>query len=134
MSANPLLMPNELARLLEACQTTLQACMHPSVTISAAVVDSDGAVHTGVQVPLANRGHCSTCAEAVAVGAALAAGATNLVACVAMVRDPAGPRVWSPCGSCRAMLRDSGVRNVVVAQTPDGNPITATPDELLPWP
>lgn len=134
LSANPPLVPKELARLLEACRSTLLACRHPSVTVAAAVIDSDGAVHTGVQVQLADHGHCSTCAEPVAVGAALAAGAANLVACAAMVRDPAGARVSSPCGTCREMLRDSGLRNVVVAQTPDGEPITATPDELLPWP
>lgn len=134
MSADPLLVSTELARLLEACRTTLRGCTHPSVKVAAAVSDSEGALHTGVQVRSTNCGHCATCAEPVAIGAALAAGAATLVACVAMVRDRTGPRVWSPCGTCREMLRDFGVRTVVVAQTPDGQPITATPDELLPWP
>jgi cytidine deaminase len=134
MPANPLLVPTELARLLEACRTTLLACTHPSVKVAAAVSDSKGAVHTGVQVRSANCGHCATCAEPVAIGAALAAGAATLTACVAMVRDRAGPRVWSPCGTCREMLRDFGVVTVVVAQTSDGHPVTATPDDLLPWP
>lgn len=134
MPANPLPVPNELTRLLEACRTTLLTCTHPSVTVAAAVIDRNGAVHTGVQVRLATHGHCSICAESVAVGAALAAGASNLVACVAMIRDPDGLRVRSPCGACREILRNAGVRTVVVAQTANGNPVTATPDELLPWP
>lgn len=117
MPANPLLVPYELARVLEACLTILLACTHPSVTIAAAAIDSAGAVHTGVQVRPTNGGHCSICAEPVAVGA-LTAGAANLVACVALVRDRVGPRVWSPCGTCGEMLRASGVHNVVVAQGP----------------
>jgi cytidine deaminase len=134
MSANPLLVPAELARLLEACRTTLLTCTHPSVKVAAAVSDSEGAVHIGVQVRSTNCGHCATCAEPVAIGAALAAGAATLVACVAMVRDHPRPRVWSPCGTCREMLRDFGVHIVVVAQTPNGHPIIASPDDLLPWP
>ncbi|MCK9871871.1 hypothetical protein ABZ249_11180 [Nocardiopsis sp. NPDC006139] len=134
MPADPLSSSTELTRLLEACRTTFLTCAHPSVKVAAAVSDSDGAIHNGVQVRSTNCSHCATCAEPVALGAALAAGATALTACVAMVRDHTGIHVWSPCGTCRELLRDLGVRTVVVAQTPDGHPITATPDELLPWP
>lgn len=134
MPADPVLAPTNLARLLDACRSTLVACSHPSVKVAAAVSDSNGAIHSGVQVRSTNCGHCATCAEPVAIGAALAAGATTLLACVAMVRDHIGVRVWSPCGTCREILRDFGVRTVVVAQTPDGHPITARPDDLLPWP
>lgn len=134
MSTDPPRVCAELTRLLEACRTTLLASAHPTVTVAAAVSDSTGGIHRGVQVRSTNCGHCGTCAEPVALGAALAAGATSLAACVAMVRDPTGSRVWSPCGTCRELLRDFRVRTVVIGQTPDGHPITATPDELLPWP
>lgn len=134
MTADPLPTPTELTRLLETCRAILAACTHPSIKVAAAVSDGDGTVHSGVQVRSTNCGHCAICAEPIAIGAALAAGATTLVACVAMVRDHIGIRVWSPCGTCREILRDFGVRAVVVAQSPDGRPIIATPDELLPWP
>ncbi|WP_159943332.1 MULTISPECIES: hypothetical protein [unclassified Nocardiopsis] len=134
MSDDPQPTAVELKRLLEACRSAFQMCAHPSVKVAAAVSDSEGAIHNGVQVRSTNCSHCATCAEPVALGAALAVGATTFTACVAMVRDNTGIHVWSPCGTCRELLRDFGVRTVVVAQTPDGHPITATPDELLPWP
>ena len=123
----------DIPGLVDACRQALLSCTHPAVRVAAAVMDADGVVHTGVQVRSRNCGHCSTCAEPVALGAALTSGAKQLVACVAIVRVDATTRVWSPCGTCRELLRDFGVKTVVVAQT-DGGLITATPDELLPWP
>lgn len=134
MPGDPQLPSDELGRLLETCRSALLSCTHPSVTVAAAVSDTDGTIHRGVQVRSTNCGHCATCAEPVAIGAALVAGATGLVACVAMARSPTGLRVWSPCGTCRELLRDFGVLAVVIAQTPNGRPITATPDDLLPFP
>jgi cytidine deaminase len=57
----------------------------------------------------------------------VSAGAADLDTCVAFHRLT----VLSPCGSCREIIRDHGFRHVVVAC--DGELVTVTPDELLPW-
>src|SRR5215471_1307032 len=78
--------------------------------IAAAVRGKSGRVYTGLHLDT-YVGRASVCAEAVAVGQAMAAGETGIEAIVS-VRHPR-PReqhqdckVVSPCGICREMLTD----------------------------
>ena len=78
--------------------------------IGAALRTRSGKVHTGIHLDT-YVGRASVCAEAVAVGKAMAAGDTDIEAIVS-VRHPR-PReanqeiqIVSPCGICREMLAD----------------------------
>jgi cytidine deaminase len=103
--------------------------------IAAAVLTRSGRIHTGLHLDT-YVGRASVCAEAVAVGAAMAAGDTDL-ACIVSVRHPR-PReanqaiqIVSPCGVCREMLADfaPGCRVIV----PEGSGLVRMPSlELLP--
>ena len=121
----------DLGELVDVCRATLMSSRHDSIRVAAAVSTTSGAIHTGVQVRSTTCSHCSVCAEPVAVGAALAGGNGGFDACVAMRLDGA-PRILSPCGGCREILRDHGFRRVIVAEN-DNSFITVTPDELQPW-
>ena len=118
------------AALVEACRRALANCRYPQINVAAAVSTTDGRIFAAVQVRSRTCSHCSTCAEPVAIGMALAAGADGFDTCVALHRSTG--TVLSPCGSCRELLRDHGFRHVIV-HLADGRPVTATPDELLPW-
>ena len=123
----------QLRGLVEECRTTLLGITNPLVKVVAAVLDAHGRTYTAVQVRSANCNHCSVCAEAIAIGMALTAGSHDLVACVAVARERQTTAVWSPCGSCRELLRDHDIGHVIVAEGPDL--ITAVPaTDLLPWP
>ncbi len=124
----------DLRRMVEACRRTLLSSDHELVKVAAAVLCADGRVFSALQVRSRNCNHCSVCAEAIAIGMAVTAGYRDLVACVALVRSGAGTVVYSPCGSCRELLRDHGVAHVVVAESPTAQLATATLSELLPWP
>jgi cytidine deaminase len=78
--------------------------------IGAALRTRSGKIHTGIHLDT-YVGRASVCAEAVAVGKAMAAGDTDIEAIVS-VRHPR-PResnqeiqIVSPCGICREMLAD----------------------------
>lgn len=121
----------DLGALVDACRTALLNSRHERVRVAAAISTRSGSIHTGLQVRSVTCGHCSTCAEPVAIGAALGAGDADFDACVAL-RLNTVPEILSPCGTCREILRDHGFRRIVVAAT-DSGLTTATPDDLLPW-
>ncbi|MCB2223305.1 MAG: cytidine deaminase [Actinobacteria bacterium] len=96
--------------------------------VGAVVVDAGGGVHRGANVE--NSAYPSTvCAEAAAIAAAASEGAraidTVAVACI----DADEPGY--PCGNCRQMMVEFGVRRVLVG-TPDGGYVEHTLDELIP--
>jgi cytidine deaminase len=78
--------------------------------IAAAVRGRSGTIYTGLHLDT-YVGRASVCAEAVAVGQAMAAGETGIEAIVS-VRHPRPreqhrePQLVSPCGICREMLND----------------------------
>ena len=78
--------------------------------IAAAVRGRSGKIYTGLHLDT-YVGRASVCAEAVAVGQAMAAGETGIEAIVS-VRHPRPreqhrePQLVSPCGICREMLND----------------------------
>jgi cytidine deaminase len=122
-----------LHKLLDACRATLLGCTNELVRVAAGVLDNDGRIFTAVQARSRNCNHCSVCAEAIAIGMALTAGSNNLAACASVVRSGDTTKVWSPCGSCRELLRDHEIGHVVVRDDHDRLTTVATID-LLPWP
>lgn len=79
--------------------------------VGAALLANDGRVFTGCNVENLSFG-LTQCAERVAVGSAVAAGAREFVA-VAIVADTRVP--VSPCGACRQVLAEFRVPLVVCA-------------------
>lgn len=92
--------------------------------IGAAILTGDGRVFTGLHLE-AMVGRASICAEAVALGAAKAAGSSDLRAVVA-VRHPKPSEtereieVVPPCGLCRELLLDYGPQIQAVTPMADG--------------
>jgi cytidine deaminase len=103
--------------------------------IAAALRTKSGKIHTGLHLDT-YVGRASVCAEAVAVGKAMAAGDKDIAAIVS-VRHPR-PReanreiqVVSPCGICREMLADFAPDCRVIVPK-DGGLVSVGPRELLP--
>ena len=74
----------DLGALVDACRTALLASRYERVRVAAAVSTRGGSIYTGLQVRSVTCGHCSACAEPVAIGAALGAGAVDFDAYVAL--------------------------------------------------
>lgn len=95
--------------------------------VGAALLTVDGKIYTGANFENASFG-AGTCAERVALGCALAAGAREFtaVACV-------GEGSITPCGICRQALSEFGDMTVICA-APDGSDIREFMlSELLPY-
>jgi len=103
--------------------------------IAAVLRTRSGKVHTGLHLDT-YVGRASVCAEAVAVGTAMAAGDRDIVAIVS-VRHPRPSeanqtiQVVSPCGICREMLTDFAPDCRVIVPK-DGSLIRVGPRDLLP--
>lgn len=96
--------------------------------VAAALEDRDGRIHTGVNVESASS-PVGTCAERVALGAAVTAGARRFRRLV-LVTSAARPA--SPCGMCRQALAEFGTDLRVWSSGSDGRVRTWTLEELLP--
>ncbi len=94
--------------------------------VGAALLADDGRVFSGCNVENLSYG-LTNCAERVAIGAAVAAGARKFLA-VAVVADTAVP--ISPCGACRQVLAEFGVPRVMLANRTER--LEFTLEELLP--
>lgn len=94
--------------------------------VGAAILAGDGRVFTGCNVENISYG-LTNCAERVAIGTAIAAGARDFVA-VAVVADTSEP--VSPCGACRQVLAEFGIPVVMLANR--SSQIEFSLDELLP--
>lgn len=79
--------------------------------VGAAALANDGRVFTGCNVENLSYG-LTICAERVAIGSAVAAGARHFT-CVAVVADTSEP--VSPCGACRQVMAEFSVPRVVLA-------------------
>ncbi len=82
--------------------------------VGAAIEAADGRVFVGCNVESASYG-LTICAERMALGAAVAAGARSLrrVAVTTEVEPPA-----APCGACRQLLAEFGLNLEVIAVGP----------------
>jgi cytidine deaminase len=98
-------------------------------TVGAAVRVRSGQVYLGVNVD----GIHGSCAEYIAIGAAITAG-ERLFDCVVAVYGKAGPHpVLPPCGNCRQMLFDYAPEIQVILQV-NGEYCKAKITDLLPYP
>lgn len=103
--------------------------------IGSALRTKAGRVYTAVHLDT-YVGRASVCAEAVALGRALAEGESEIDAIVS-VRHPRPAesdrtiRVVSPCGICREMLADFARGSRVIVPSENG-PVAVDVDELLP--
>lgn len=94
--------------------------------VGAALLASNGQVFPGCNVENISYG-LTNCAERVAIGAAVAAGVRNFEK-VVVVADTAEP--ISPCGACRQVMAEFGVKTVILANR--AGSIEFSLEELLP--
>jgi cytidine deaminase len=108
---------------------------HDRHHIGAAVRMSDGRVFVGVHVE-AHVGRIMLCAEAVALGAALSAGARGAETAVAVALPDAGAngdaRAVTPCWMCRELISDFGPEAWVIIPAADGGLTKVPVLDLLP--
>jgi len=96
--------------------------------VGAALLSVDGRVFPGCNVENLSYG-LTNCAERVAIGSAIAAGAREFVA-MAVVADTRVP--ISPCGACRQVLVEFRVPRIILANRMDREEFSM--EELLPRP
>jgi cytidine deaminase len=103
----------EWDELVEAAWQTRKLAYAPysKFAVGAALLAADGRVFGGCNVENLSYG-LTNCAERVAIGTAIAAGAREFLA-VAVVADTMVP--ISPCGACRQVLAEFGVPLVIMA-------------------
>jgi cytidine deaminase len=94
--------------------------------VGAALLAADGRIFPGCNVENLSYG-LTNCAERVAIGSAIAAGARQFLA-IAVVADTRVP--ISPCGACRQVLVEFGVPRVMLANRTDREEFLM--EELLP--
>ena len=99
---------------------------YSSFAVGAALLAADGRIFTGCNVENLSYG-LTCCAERVAVGSAVAAGAREFVA-MAVVADTQTP--ISPCGACRQVMTEFSVPTVILANREQQLELSLT--ELLP--
>ena len=98
--------------------------------VGAAVLTADGQVHRGVNVENVSYG-LTICAERVAIGAAVAAGAREVVAVAVIAGDDAGGGdPPAPCGACRQVLHEFGPDMQVIL--PGASPRVRPLSDYLP--
>jgi cytidine deaminase len=100
---------------------------YSSFRVGAAVLLPDGSVFEGCNVENAAYG-ASVCAEENAITTAVASGATEIDT-VAVISLDGAP--CTPCGNCRQVMREFGVRRVLLRDE-DGSAVEFTLEELLP--
>ncbi len=96
--------------------------------VGAAVQGAGGRIYSGCNVENASYG-LTVCAERVAILKAVSEGEKELVA-LAVAADTATPA--SPCGACRQVMAEFGIKRVVMCNT-KGERLTVTLDKLLPY-
>ena len=119
-------MTAELVRRARAVQHHAY-CPYSKFRVGAALEAADGTVYVGTNVESASYG-LTICAERMALGAGVAAGARAFRRIV--VATDADPPA-SPCGACRQLLAEFGLDLEVIAVGPKGER-RWTLRELLP--
>jgi len=97
--------------------------------VGAAILADDGQIYAGCNIENAAFPQ-GNCAEASAIAAMIAAGATRIRR-IYVVGNGAAP--VTPCGGCRQRIREFADLDVeVISHGIDGEPLTCTLDYLLP--
>ncbi len=99
---------------------------YSNFAVGAALLAADGRIFTGCNVENLSYG-LTICAERVAIGTAVAAGARDFLA-LAVVADTTVP--VSPCGAGRQVMAEFGVPKILLANRTER--LEFTLDELLP--
>jgi len=122
--------------LIAAAQDAIRHLYRPDWHhIGAAVRLRSGRIVTAVHLE-ANVGRVAVCAEAIAIGRAIAEGERDLAAIVAIRHPHAGEadqslRVVAPCGICRELISDYGPTTEIIYA--DNGTIRKSPiTDLLP--
>ena len=105
-------------------------CPYSHYPVGAALLTDDGRVFAGCNVENASY-PAGTCAERVALGAAIAAGARRFTD---IVITSAAVEPTPPCGICRQALVEFAPSLRIVAITPDGRMARWSLADLLPSP
>jgi cytidine deaminase len=105
--------------------------------VGAALRGTSGRIYTAVNLSARYVGQVDVCAEAVAVGMAMAAGERGLDSIVAVQRGSRGSRsprgrIVPPCGVCREMLNDYAPEVTVLLAGPKGTTVRRKATDLLP--
>jgi cytidine deaminase len=121
----------QLADLVQRARAVLPHAHAPysDFRVAAAVLDEQGRIHLGVNVENASYG-LTNCAERVAIGVAVAAGARRIRA-VAVTAAKLHP--IAPCGACRQVIREFGKEAAIIIANTDGTVfLRTTLADLLP--
>jgi cytidine deaminase len=118
----------KIVEMLEAARDVRGRAYAPysNFAVGAAVLGDDGEIYVGANVENASYG-LSLCAERAALSAAIAGGATSILA-VAVVAD----RPATPCGACREAIMELGPEAVVIWENGRGGYETRKVGDLLP--
>ncbi len=125
-------------QLVEAARSVLARRFRPQWhSVGAAIRGSSGRIYTAVNLNARYVGRVDVCAEAVALGMAVAAGEKGLEAVVAVQRGTRGSRnprgrVVPPCGVCREMFNDYAPKMTVLLPGPRGTMVRKRAEDLLP--
>jgi cytidine deaminase len=116
-------------RLIAAAATAALQSYSPysHYRVGAVVVATDGAEYSGCNVENAAYG-ASICAEANAITNAVADGVQKIDTVAVTCLDG---EACSPCGNCRQIMREFGVRRVILTDRA-GDPVEYPLEELLP--
>ncbi|MGC4117322.1 MAG: cytidine deaminase [Myxococcales bacterium] len=117
------------AALLKAAQAVRKKAYAPysKFKVGAAVLGGSGEIYVGCNVENVSYG-LTVCAERNAIGAAVAAGETHILACAIASGDKPCP----PCGVCRQVLAEFGDLSIPVALVGGKERIVHTLGEFLP--
>ena len=125
-------------QLIEAARSVLLRRYRPRWhSVGAAIRGRSGRIYTAVNLNARYVGRVDVCAEAIALGMAVAGGEKELEAVVAVQRGSRGSRnprghIVPPCGVCREMFNDYAPKMTVLLPGPKGTVVRRRADELLP--
>ena len=125
-------------QLIEAARSVLLRRYRPRWhSVGAAIRGRSGRIYTAVNLNARYVGRVDVCAEAIALGMAVAGGEKELEAVVAVQPGSRGSRnppghIVPPCGVCREMYKDYAPKMTVLLPGPKGTVVRRRADELLP--